>query len=880
MKTRILMMLAALWLGTQVAEGARETTRHTFFDLKNHRDSVERTLNEVIVKATKVKFTYKGDTLVFNANAFNMPEGSMLGSLIKQLHGVELKDNGEIYVNGRKIDNLLLNGKDFFKGDNKVILDNLSNYMVQNVEVYEKPTEKSEWLGYDVDKKEYTMDVKLKRKYTAGYTANASLGSGTEKRYKGRAFGLRFTNNSRIVAFADLNNVNESRSPGNEGEWDPTKLYTGELNLKKAGASLFIEQKDKIWQEKAQVATGFTDHTNISHSAKESFLNTGNVFQRSMEQGYNKSFQIGATNEFTWKKPFWLRSVIQIHFTNGNNHRQSQYAQFNDTPNHFGSTPQILDSVYSDFATTELINILTTRSKQQQKKGDKTYYMNLNLDFGKKLPWGDNIDLYIKTNYSRNIYNIKDLLSNDTYGKASHPVDNDFRNRYHDAHKKDFYIDSQAKYAIHSSNNWNYEGYVKFLHDYNYSDLGIFRLDRLEGWGAGSGQNIDALPSTRDSILQAIDAGNSNETTYCRMKYAPGARIFLQKESEGESEWFCIDLPFHMENRKYFYTSLVTDTLVRRSEFIPTPFVEYSRQTHNYDHRYYAKYSMSYYLPSMSHFVNVKNDIDPLNIYVSNPKLKPAIHHELVMEHNRRNRINNQNISVGMSVWFRQKSFANGYTYNTENGVRTYRTENVDGNWNAGGFLNFGRSIDKQRHWNWQTLTDFRYERNVDIAGTEEKIGNEQLNKVNNWWFKEYARLTFQWNNMKIGANGHVQFRTLNSRSQNFRSINTWDYNYGLTCEYHLPLSLELASDIKVYSRLGYGDSSMNTNDLVWNASLSRSFLKKQIMVKIEGYDLLNQLSTTYSSYNAQGRIETWYNSIPSYLMLHLAWKLNVTPRK
>ena len=82
MKTRILMMLAALWLGTQVAEGAKETTRHTFFDLKNHRDSVERTLNEVIVKATKVKFTYKGDTLVFNANAFNMPEGSMLGSLI------------------------------------------------------------------------------------------------------------------------------------------------------------------------------------------------------------------------------------------------------------------------------------------------------------------------------------------------------------------------------------------------------------------------------------------------------------------------------------------------------------------------------------------------------------------------------------------------------------------------------------------------------------------------------------------------------------------------------------------------------------------------------------------------------------------------------
>ncbi|MDE7456675.1 MAG: hypothetical protein K2M96_08215 [Prevotella sp.] len=73
-------------------------------------------LGEVVIKATKVKMVWRGDTLVYNADAFNVPEGSMLDGLIKQLPGVELTEEGEIFVNGKKIDNLTLNGADFFKG--------------------------------------------------------------------------------------------------------------------------------------------------------------------------------------------------------------------------------------------------------------------------------------------------------------------------------------------------------------------------------------------------------------------------------------------------------------------------------------------------------------------------------------------------------------------------------------------------------------------------------------------------------------------------------------------------------------------------------------------------------------------------------------------
>ena len=168
-------------------------------------------LGEVVVKATRVKMVWKGDTLVYNADAFNVPEGSMLDGLIRQLPGVELTDEGEIFVNGKKIDNLTLNGADFFKGKNKVMLDNLPYFTVKNIQVYNKQTEENRFLGItDEDKKEYTMDVVLKREYSIGGSANLEAGYGTDDRYKLKGFGLRFSDRTRAVLFGGLNNINET----------------------------------------------------------------------------------------------------------------------------------------------------------------------------------------------------------------------------------------------------------------------------------------------------------------------------------------------------------------------------------------------------------------------------------------------------------------------------------------------------------------------------------------------------------------------------------------------------------------------------------------------------------------------------------------------
>lgn len=258
--------------------GAREYQK-TLPDLEFYRKA--KNLGTATVTATKVKFYHSGDTLIYNADAFKLPEGSMLDALINQLPGVEMNDDGEIFVNGKKVESLLLNGKDFFKGDNKVMLENLPYFTVKNVQVYHKSTEKSELAGRDIEEKEYVMDVKLKREYARGYIANAEAGAGTEQRWMGRAFGLYYDDHTRMSAFANINNVNEDRKPGNDGEWKPADMPRGLLKTRQVGIDLDTEDKEKTFNNRFSSTLTWRDADNRTNTASENFASDGSIYRGS-----------------------------------------------------------------------------------------------------------------------------------------------------------------------------------------------------------------------------------------------------------------------------------------------------------------------------------------------------------------------------------------------------------------------------------------------------------------------------------------------------------------------------------------------------------------------------------------------------------------------
>ena len=257
----------------------RGRMKHYDFGTIKLKRQREQKLGVATVTASRVKFYTKKDTLVFNADAFQMAEGSMLDALIKQLPGVELKSNGEIYVNGKYVESLLLNGEDFFKKDNTVLLENLPSYTVNQVQVYKKQGDLSRFagknLGFD---EEYVMDIKLKKQYSIGVLANAEGAAGTKDRYIGRLFALRFTPQSRVSAFANFNNINETRKPGESGDWTPSNSLDGLQTTKTGGVDYLVSDKRKRFKVSGDVSLTHSDADNIYSSVGEQFLTGGNTF--------------------------------------------------------------------------------------------------------------------------------------------------------------------------------------------------------------------------------------------------------------------------------------------------------------------------------------------------------------------------------------------------------------------------------------------------------------------------------------------------------------------------------------------------------------------------------------------------------------------------
>ena len=116
----------------------------------------------------------RGDTLVYDAAAFELANGSMLDALVAQLPGAELK-NGQIKVNGKHIESLMINGEDFFAGTPKVALENLPAYTVKNIKVYDRAANDAYLRRRATNGKKLpnedehmVMDVQLKKAYSTG----------------------------------------------------------------------------------------------------------------------------------------------------------------------------------------------------------------------------------------------------------------------------------------------------------------------------------------------------------------------------------------------------------------------------------------------------------------------------------------------------------------------------------------------------------------------------------------------------------------------------------------------------------------------------------------------------------------------------------------
>jgi hypothetical protein len=832
-----------------------------------------KTLNAATVKASRVKMVMHGDTIVYDARAFQTAEGSMLEELIEELPGVKLNESGQITVNGKFVSSLLVNGKDFFRGDPHVALENLPAYMVDKVKSYERDIPGHQAVE---DQKETVMDVILKKEYSRSYVGNADVAMGTHDRYSGRVFGLKFSDRTRMAIYSSMNNVNSSRRPGRDGNWNPTESSSGLTSMKEAGWMYSYNDNKKL---SLDLESRFSYHdTDIKEeSSSETYLTSGTSYTRSQQVGRNKPKDWNANAHIGYKISKEINSFLNPSVSYGSldNIGSLLSASFNNRP----------DSVYTAenigwwFPQERLLKNAAVNSHSREILGNG-YRFNVNAPF---ILWIDMtripLNFSIEDDFSYSRSNKKEYSLNDyAYYQTER---RDYRNEYESSpvHSISNKFEFCPNYVVTSNDKMHFIQFLYYRLNYERrnSDYSHFRLDSLKSWN----QPLGILPSDEDSMQMAFDRENSRYSIYENRTHE--AEFYEQLQlydvfgKKGNQFDIRLHLPVQLSHDQMKYCRARMDTTLMRNNIFFIPDVKLKYQSNSW-----GEVDLSFVenaiAPSQLQLIDVVTNTDPQNIYRGNPLLKTTYTHTSSFSFTRANNRVHRIVWSSLKWMVIQSAVCQSMRYNEETGVRSYSPKNMDGNWNMNGHLGISQGFGKDTKFSMNEDLDYTYSNNVDEVG--DHVASER-STVHWSSLDESLKANYcvdKWNaGVKIGMN----WLNGTSRRESFERVNSYNWVFGGNGQIELPFSMELSTDFNVYLRRGYSDASMNTTEYVWNARISKKFLKgKQASVALDGFDILHNLSNVRRVMDAQGRTETRQNVLPNYLLLHFIYHFSLPGKK
>ncbi len=176
-------------------------------------------LEEFVISAERLPFVVRGDTIEYNALAFLLRPQDMVEDLLRRLPGIDVDRSGTITAQGKTVENVLVEGKEFFGNDPTIATKNLPADAVDKVQVYDKPSDRQELTGVPDGQEEKTINLALTEEAKRGAFGQTTGGLGGEHvdsgRYFGRASAFRFTQATQLALIGSAENVNQ---PGFSGE--------------------------------------------------------------------------------------------------------------------------------------------------------------------------------------------------------------------------------------------------------------------------------------------------------------------------------------------------------------------------------------------------------------------------------------------------------------------------------------------------------------------------------------------------------------------------------------------------------------------------------------------------------------------------------------
>lgn len=142
--------------------------------------TISKELFEVVIKAAKAPMTIKGDTIEYDATTFKVPPGSTVEDLLRKLPGMEVDQQGAITADGKNVNRVMVDGKNFFGGDPKAATKNLPAEGIAKVQVFNELTEEQKITGQKRLNSDKAMNLELKEDFKKGGFGKIIAGIGTE----------------------------------------------------------------------------------------------------------------------------------------------------------------------------------------------------------------------------------------------------------------------------------------------------------------------------------------------------------------------------------------------------------------------------------------------------------------------------------------------------------------------------------------------------------------------------------------------------------------------------------------------------------------------------------------------------------------------------
>lgn len=860
-----------------------ETRRVRFDSIRLKTDAL--LLKEAVIEAQMAQVQVVDDTVVFNAEAFRVPEGSMLEELIRKLPGYEVGDDGTVTYNGQTVSKILVDGKEFFSNDKSIAMKNLPANMVKKIKSYEKKSDLAEVTGIDDGEEELVLDLTVKDDAKKGWFSNIDLGYGRPTQetaydinnlYTVKGSVNRFKDNEHYSVILSTNNVNDMGFPGGGGRGGRGG-GNGMNQISMGGFSMARNFGGEVSKNKYKYELGGGVHFRHNNSdvqsqtASETFLTQGsdNSFSNSKSLSNNRNLSVNADLRFQWR-PDTLTDILfrpNVSYSTSNNESESLSATFNrdpyDTLDEMEDAEDSLDDSWVDTLYNSRINFSNNQSGSASESTSVNGNLQVNRRFGNK---GRNLTLSLRGGYSTS-----ESYSNSTSftrfyqrGDSTSTI-----NRYNTAPSKTYNMNARTMWSEPLWEATFLQLSYQFSYRYNDSKRSTYDLPEvLDGWYIPDWVLPDDYERYRSEEL-------SRFATYENMDHDITAQLRFIREKYNMN----VGLTLLPQRSKMNYQYMGHDIDTVRTVFNFTP-------TMNFRYRWTKQRSMRINYrgrssqPSMTDLLPITDDSNPLNITMGNPGLKPTFNNSLNLQFQDFNVERLQNISANVRFNSTLNSIVNKITYNEETGGRISQPTNLDGwwsNWSTGAGVAYNTALPNQ-HYKVSSSTNANYSYQEGYVRTAVTTGEFPLAATRSVTLSERLSGTYQNDWLEITLQGSLNYNRARNNLQPTANRDTYIFSYGPSTNINLPWwNLKVSSDIGMNSRRGYSDPEFNTDELIWNAQISKSFLAQNAAtVSVQFYDILGQQSNVSRVINATMRSDTQYNTVNSYFMVHFIYRLNL----